>query len=189
MKKFSIFLIGVYLAAGSIWLISGSWMINGLKQLDPAADLQYLYDVKNILFLIVSIVSIVIIINNRYTRLLLKEQVLNKNLEIREHELEELLRDYEIVNKATNDVIWDYDILKDEINWLYGYSELFGYEDDITLKAKFWNMQKIHPDDRHGIISMFEDLLAGITYVGQRNTVISVMTEVTNTFLIEDISS
>ncbi len=159
MKKFNLLLIISYLVAGGIWLISGSWLINQLKALDPTADLQYLFDIKNLLFLIVSIVSIVLIVNGRYSRLLLKEQVLNKQLSEQEKALRNSIIDFELVNKATNDVIWDYDIEKDELKWLYGYKELFGYEDLLVSKATFWNMQKIHPDDQKEVIAMFDALL------------------------------
>jgi PAS domain S-box-containing protein len=159
MKKFNFLLITVYLLVGGIWLISGSWLIIKLKKLDPSVDLQYLFDIKNMLFLIVSVTSIVLIINERYSRLLLKEQVLNKQLLERELQLHKALNDYKLVNIATNDVIWDYDIVKDELKWLHGYQELFGYEDDVTVKATFWNMQKIHPDEREYVISMFHKLL------------------------------
>lgn len=161
MKKFNILLITCYITAGGIWLISGSWLINRLKALDPTADLQYLFDIKNLLFLLVSIVSIVLIVNGRYSRLLLKEQILNKQLSDRQKALRSSIINFELVNKATNDVIWDYDIEKDELKWLYGYKELFGYEDLLVVKATFWNMQKIHPEDQQEVIAMFDTLLKG----------------------------
>ncbi|UEG55179.1 PAS domain-containing protein [Mucilaginibacter daejeonensis] len=161
MRKFNLLLIIVYLIAGTIWLVSGSWLINRLKALDPTADLQYLFDIKNLVFLLVSIISIVLIVNARYSRLLLKEQVLNKQLSEQERSLRSSVIDFELVNKATNDVIWDYDILKDELKWLHGYKELFGYQDLLVVKAAFWNMQKIHPEDQKDVIAMFDALLNG----------------------------
>lgn len=154
-------LIALYLITGTVWLINGSWMINKLKLLDSSADLQYLYDIKNLLFLIVSISTIVLVINYRYSKSLLKEQVLNKLLTAKEHELRCIIQDYEIVNKATNDVIWDYNIITDKLKWLHGYKELFGYEEQLPAKATFWDMQKVHPDDRDAILSLFNDLLLG----------------------------
>ena len=159
MKRFNIVLIIVYLLAGGIWLISGSWLILELKKLDPSADLQYLFNIKNLLFLIFSVTSIVMIVYRKYSRQLLKEQILNKQLLETELQLRQALGDYKLVNQATNDVIWDYDIRKDELKWLHGYQELFGYEDDVTVKAAFWNMQKIHPEDREHVIAKFHQLL------------------------------
>ncbi|SOD15319.1 PAS domain S-box-containing protein [Pedobacter xixiisoli] len=161
MKKFTITLVVVYLMVGALWLVSGSWLINELKTVKSVSGFQYLYDIKNLLFLIISIVSIVWIINGRYHRLLLKEQVLNAQLSNREQQLNEALHNYELVTKASNDLIWDYDIAKDELKWLHGYKELFGYEDDVVVQNTFWKMKRIHPDDRETIISLFEKLVKG----------------------------
>lgn len=159
MKKFTIKLIVIYLIVGFLWLISGSWLINELKSLTPDADIQFLFDLKNLLFLIISIVSIVFILNKRYGSLLLKEQILNRKLINREQQLNKVVGNYEMVTKATNDLIWEYDLLKDELKWHYGYKELFGYEDDVIMKATFWNMQRIHPQDRDDAILLFRKLL------------------------------
>lgn len=85
-------------------------------------------------FRIVSVTSIVMIVEGKYSRLLLKEQILNKQLLERELDLRQALGDYRPVNQATNDVIWDYDIREDELKWLHGYQEFLSYEDDVTLK-------------------------------------------------------
>ena len=145
--------------AGGIWLISGSWLILELKKLNPSADLQYLFDIKNLLFLIVSVTSIVMIVYRKYSRQLSKEQILNKQLLETDRQLRQALGDYKLVNQATNDVIWDYDIKKDELKWLHGYQELFGYEDDVIVKSTFWEMPKIHPEDRDDVIATFQKLL------------------------------
>ncbi|MNK06732.1 putative diguanylate cyclase [compost metagenome] len=164
MKKFIIRLVLVYLLVGALWLVSGSWLINELKGSKLTTDFQYLYDIKNLLFLIFSIISMVWIINSRYNRLLLKEQALNKQLSLREQQLNEVLNNYELATKATNDLIWDYDIPKDELKWLHGYKELFGYEDDVVMQSTFWKMSRIHPDDRDAIILLFEKLVDGKEY-------------------------
>lgn len=161
MKKFTILLITVYLIVGAVWLISGSWFINKLKLQQPTADLQYLYDIKNLLFLIVSIISMVWLVNKKYSSLLLTEKVLNRKLSKREQELNAAINDYELVTKASNDLIWEYDIAKDELKWHYGYRELFGYEDDVIMTGAFWKMERIHPDDRKNAIEVFRKLVDG----------------------------
>ena len=159
MRKFTIYLITLYLLLGVVWLIAGSWLINRFAYLIPAEKLQLAYHLKDLIFLLISILSIVLIIKNRYSKLLLAEQSDNRQLSNSKKLLSKLLQDYNYVNKATNDCIWDYNILKDELKWVSGYLELFGYEDGSIIKDSFWQMQMIHPEDRDRTINLFEELL------------------------------
>jgi PAS domain S-box-containing protein len=159
MRKFTTYLITLYLLLGVVWLIAGSWLINKFSYLIPSENLQYALHLKDLIFLLISISSIVLIIKNRYSRLLLAEQSVNRQLSNSKKQLSKLLQDYNFVNKATNDCIWDYDILKDELRWVSGYLELFGYQDGSMIKDSFWSMQMIHPDDRDKTIRLFQELL------------------------------
>jgi PAS domain S-box-containing protein len=159
MRKFTTYLITLYLLLGVVWLIAGSWLINKFAYLIPSENLQYALHLKDLIFLLISISSIVLIIKNRYSRLLLAEQSVNRQLSNSKKQLSKLLQDYNYVNKATNDCIWDYDILKDELRWVSGYLELFGYQDGSMIKDSFWSMQMIHPDDRDKTIRLFQELL------------------------------
>jgi len=54
---------------------------------------------------------------------------------------------YELLSKATNDAIWDWDIESDIETWNHGIQTMFGY---TTQKADFpriWWSEKIHPND------------------------------------------
>jgi len=65
----------------------------------------------------------------------------------KERELIESLRRYDIVAKATSDLITDYDIEKDEIKVSDVASEMFGYISEKGIySGKWWN-NKIHPED------------------------------------------
>jgi PAS domain S-box-containing protein len=75
-----------------------------------------------------------------------------------EKKINDLLSLYETVNKATNDVIWDYDVVADQLNWMQGYDETYGYTKESTPNA-FWAMQKIHPDDRERVQAAFRQVL------------------------------
>lgn len=65
--------------------------------------------------------------------------------------LEEILREYndrfEIVSKATNDAIWDWDIEKDAILWNHGIETIFGYTIQKMETPNSWWAEKIHPND------------------------------------------
>ncbi|PIG95617.1 hypothetical protein CS542_10660 [Pedobacter sp. IW39] len=41
--------------------------------------------------------------------------------------INDLLHLYETVSHATNDVIWDYDFVSDQLKWMQGYNETYGY--------------------------------------------------------------
>lgn len=72
--------------------------------------------------------------------------------------ISDLLNLYETVNKATNDVIWEYDILSNELKWMAGYEDAYGYKDDMVPKD-FWLMKKIHEDDREHIKKSFRSAI------------------------------
>jgi PAS domain S-box-containing protein len=76
-----------------------------------------------------------------------------------EKKINDLLHLYETVNKATNDVIWDYNIVTDELTWMQGYFEIFGYSKESSPNS-FWTMQKIHTDDREYVQDAFKRVLA-----------------------------
>ena len=67
-----------------------------------------------------------------------------------EKKISDLLGLYETVNKATNDVIWDYDLVNDRLKWMHGYYEKYGYSAEHSTSS-FWAMKKIHPDDREWV--------------------------------------
>lgn len=75
-----------------------------------------------------------------------------------EKRINDLVHLYETVNKATNDVIWDYDLVKDKLNWMQGYKEIYGYDKESSQNS-FWAMKKIHPDDRSRVQLAFKVVL------------------------------
>ena len=75
-----------------------------------------------------------------------------------ERKLSDLLHLYETVNKATHDVIWDYDLIADKLNWMQGYDEVYGYTELIGLN-NFWVMPKVYVDDRAATIASFRKIL------------------------------
>ncbi len=66
---------------------------------------------------------------------------------------------YEIVARATNDVIRDWDLLTDEHLWNENLARVFGYRrEDIDRTSGFW-YDGIHPEDRTRVVSSLHELI------------------------------
>jgi len=65
---------------------------------------------------------------------------------IGEQETKESNERFEYIAKATNDVIWDWNLRNDAIWWNDGYKTLFGFQDNTSLTIESWT-QHIHPED------------------------------------------
>ncbi|GAC1381152.1 MAG: hypothetical protein NVSMB45_05510 [Ginsengibacter sp.] len=74
-----------------------------------------------------------------------------RNLE----KIEETIERYEIVSKATNDIIWDWDLLTKKVTWSgKGLLNYINNEDEKLISNSFF-LRTLHPEDRNEII---EDL-------------------------------
>lgn len=63
------------------------------------------------------------------------------------NKLDELIYLYEFVNKATYDVIWDYDLQSNKLNWMPGFEETYGYSRE-DYPDDFWAMSQVFQEDR-----------------------------------------
>ena len=60
---------------------------------------------------------------------------------------------FQIVARATNNVIWDWNLLTNQIWWNEGVCKLFGYSpEDVGSHVNWW-FEHIHSDDRQRIVS------------------------------------
>lgn len=67
---------------------------------------------------------------------------------------------YELIKKAANEAIWDYDLINQTITRSKGYKVLFGYDiDQEHAGLRFWE-SKLHPGDRARVMHMFNDFFA-----------------------------
>lgn len=59
---------------------------------------------------------------------------------------------FRLVARATNDVVWDWNLVSDTIWWNEAYQTLFGYPpDEIGPEIASW-YDRIHPDDRQRVV-------------------------------------
>jgi PAS domain S-box-containing protein len=57
------------------------------------------------------------------------------------------------VTEATNDAIWDWDIMNDRLNYSGGFQKLFGYYPDVSMPAlKLWSRQ-IYIEDQEAVMA------------------------------------
>jgi len=71
--------------------------------------------------------------------------------------IEENIERYELVTKATNEAIWDYDFREESLHCGDGFFKLFGYEPSEMSLEKFMGL--IHPDDQERVTKKIQDYL------------------------------
>jgi len=66
---------------------------------------------------------------------------------------------FRIVAQVSNDAIWDWDLLKDNMAWSDGFGKHFGYED--TKSNESWQVweENIHPDDQADVLQGIEEAI------------------------------
>lgn len=64
---------------------------------------------------------------------------------------------FEKVAEATNDAIWDWDVVNSTLHWGKGYYSLFGYDEDKTSPTLESWTDNLHPDDRDRTIDSIQE--------------------------------
>lgn len=65
---------------------------------------------------------------------------------------------FQLVARATNDAIWDWDLTTDAVWWNQGISTLFGYSPDEVGRETGWRDAHIHPDDLAAVTSAIQEV-------------------------------
>jgi two-component system CheB/CheR fusion protein len=67
---------------------------------------------------------------------------------------------YRLAARATNDAIWDWDLVSDRIEWNEALSEIFGYpaSDRVNSSGAWWKA-RIHPEDRNFVIERIHSVI------------------------------
>jgi PAS domain S-box-containing protein len=76
---------------------------------------------------------------------------------------------YRLVARAANDAIWDWDLATDRIEWNEGIQTLFGYAQVRVERGSMWKAERMHADDRDGILRQMRDIVegGGLTWSGE----------------------
>ncbi|GCC50484.1 hypothetical protein SanaruYs_06990 [Chryseotalea sanaruensis] len=74
----------------------------------------------------------------------------DQKIKMLEHAIQAMSRKYDILSKATNDAIWDWDIQTDLIEWNHGLYTIYGHDENNILK-QVW-IDKLHPLDKQEVL-------------------------------------
>lgn len=78
-----------------------------------------------------------------------------------EQAAQESLDRFRLFARATNDTIWDWDLVKDDVWWNEGFSDMFGFERESFPKGGDGWKSHLHPDDRVRVLAGIEAVIAG----------------------------
>lgn len=79
-----------------------------------------------------------------------------------EERLQESEERFQLASRATNDVIWDWDIPSGSIRWNENIGALFGYPEAFESGTGLdWWMQRVHPDDLARLTHMMTESIQG----------------------------
>lgn len=83
------------------------------------------------------------------------------NRKIAEAQIRQSNERFEIITRATNDAIWDYDVEKEKLFWGKGFHTLFGYNPQETMPNFPLLISLIHPEDRERVNTKIQDYMSG----------------------------
>jgi PAS domain S-box-containing protein len=76
-------------------------------------------------------------------------------------EARELAQRYDLLVKATNDAIFDWDAQQDNVVWNHGLYSIFGYAPKADATTMSWWQEKLHPEDKQRIQETLQQKLQG----------------------------
>jgi PAS domain S-box-containing protein len=74
-------------------------------------------------------------------------------------EILENVERYDIVSKATSDVVWDYDLTTKVVSWNQGINSVLRYETIGNMTDIDWWRDRIHPEDQQRVLAGFDESL------------------------------
>lgn len=94
-------------------------------------------------------------VDKRVTRLFGSLQDITERKQA-EKDIFNLAERYRLANKATNDVIWDWDVIQDSQRWNEAGTAVFGWTEIVQgpVSAHWW-VERVHPDDAERVHESF----------------------------------
>ena len=98
------------------------------------------------------------------TFLFLLLRFFDRRFELKRKSLDETFQRYEALSKATNDAIWDYDLVSGETYYNERIYEIFGYSKEELSDNPNWWESHIHADDRVRVVRKMNRHLTGLSH-------------------------
>jgi two-component system, NarL family, sensor histidine kinase UhpB len=83
----------------------------------------------------------------------------NKKIQKEKGATNEIIHRYDAISAATNDAIWDHDLIKGDTFYNERLRHIFGYSKDELRDNTSWWEDNIHTDDRERVISKMDGIL------------------------------
>ncbi|HEX2556494.1 MAG TPA: PAS domain-containing protein [Microvirga sp.] len=68
---------------------------------------------------------------------------------------------YRLAARAVQGVVWDWDLVHDQIHWTEGILGVFGYSPEDVDPAASWWVERLHPEDHDRIMSSIQAVIDG----------------------------
>jgi PAS domain S-box-containing protein len=78
-----------------------------------------------------------------------------------EASLAQALERFNLINRATNDAIWDWDLISDQLSWNEAVQRMFQYPADAIGDTIDWWYEQIHPEDRQRVVEGIHAVIDG----------------------------
>jgi two-component system, NarL family, sensor histidine kinase UhpB len=91
----------------------------------------------------------------------------DKKLQVEKNNTLEIINRFEAINIATNDAIWDHDLVTGETFYNNRLLNIFGYSKTDLKNNESWWFDNIHPDDRERVKSRIDEKLKDIDALWQ----------------------
>jgi PAS domain S-box-containing protein len=79
-----------------------------------------------------------------------------------ENELRTHSERLELVELATHDVMWDWDLATGQVSWNGAIARRFRYTPEEVRYTLDWHLERIHPDDRERVLAGIERAVLGV---------------------------
>ena len=80
-----------------------------------------------------------------------------------DREFATLMERYRLAARATNDLVWDWDLVTDGIEWNEAFGNRLGYTGDDLGTSGAWWFSRVHPDDAERVQGELDSCIAGRT--------------------------
>lgn len=133
-------IVATYLLLAALWVVFSDIALEALTG-DPYESLQ-LQTFKGLNFVLATAVLLYAVLRRSFSRRRRAETIAREHAER-----------FELVARASNDAIWDWNLGTDALWWGAGFTALFGYEkDEVEPTIESWS-RRLHPEDRERVLN------------------------------------